>query len=118
VSDQPGTDPFDDASARLDALTREVDALEGDVRAGAERLRAAIERVRSSLEEARSQAASAAGAPAGHAPDADVDGARLTALDLVLRGTPRDQAASELAEKFPGVDAALLLDEVAEASAG
>jgi hypothetical protein len=118
VSDQPGTDPFDEASARLDALTREVDALEGDVRAAAERLRAAIGRARSSLEQARSEAADAAAVPTGHAPDADVDGARLTALDLVLRGTPRDQAASELAEKFPGVDAGLLLDEVGEDSAG
>ena len=116
MSQQPGTGPLDDASARLDALTREVDALEDDVRAAAERLRGAIERVRSSLDEASAQ--SAAPAAAGHAPDADVDGARLTALDLVLRGTPRDEAASELAQKVPGVNAALLLDEVAEASVG
>ena len=103
----------DEARARLDALAREVDALEGDVRAAAERLRAGIDRVRSSLDEVAS-----APAGAGHDPDADVDGARLTALDLVLRGTPRDEAASILGEKFPGVDGGLLFDEVAQASTG
>ena len=72
----------DEARARLDALAREVDALEGDVRAAAERLRAGIDRLRGSLEELAS-----APAGAGHEPGADVDGARLTALDLVLRGT-------------------------------
>ena len=83
------------------------------MRAAAERLRAGIERVRDSL--AGLEFAAPGG---GHAPGADVDGARLTALDLVLRGTPHAEAASMLAEKFPGVDAGLLLDEVAETSAG
>jgi hypothetical protein len=98
---------------RLDALLREVDALEGDVRAASERLRAGIERARADLEQLEGDSA-----PAGHAPEADVDGARLTALDLVLRGTSRDEAAALLGEKFPGVDAGLLLDEVEQASAG
>ena len=84
------------------------------MRAASERLRAGIERVRGSLEELASVAAPGG----GHAPGADVDGARLTALDLVLRGTPHAEAASTAGEKFPGVDAGLLLDEVAEASAG
>ena len=103
----------DEAHARIDALAREVDALEGDVRAASERLRAGIDRLRGSLDQLASVPAAD-----GHKPGADVDGARLTALDLVLRGTPRDEAAATLGEKFPGVDGGLLFDEVSKASTG
>jgi hypothetical protein len=114
MTEDTGPGPLDEARSRLDALTREVDALEGDVRAAAERLRAGIARLRGSLEDLEN----APTAVAGHAPGADVDGARLTALDLVLRETPRAEAESMLSEKFPGIDAGLLLDDVAQASAG
>ncbi len=44
---------------------------------------------------------------------ADVAGARLVALDLILRGVPRDEAVLRLAADYPGVDAAALVDEAA-----
>ncbi len=94
--------------ARLDALTREADALEDDVRAAAERLRAGLAKLREEIE-ARAASTVTAG---GHDPGADVDGARLTALDLVLRGKPRTEAHALLADEFPGIDAGLLLDEI------
>lgn len=103
--------------SRLDALRREVDALEDDVRSAAERLRAGLTRIREGAEELASRSARPAAA-GGHAPGADVDGARLTALDLVLRKTPRADARALLEKQFPGVDAGLLLDEVAATSPG
>ncbi len=106
ASDDDGT--LGEVGARLDALTREADALEGDVRAAAERLRAGLAKLREEIEGRAADPVT----EGRHDPGADVDGARLTALDLVLRGTPRTEARALLAEKFPGVDAGLLLDEI------
>jgi DivIVA domain-containing protein len=51
-----------------------------------------------------------AAAPAGG--DADVEGARLVALNMALNGTPRADTDQYLAENFDLPDRALLLDEV------
>ncbi len=113
--DGPENAPLRDVKARLDALTHEAEALEGDVRAGVERLRAGLARVREEVDALGAHVL--AGERAGrHASGADVDGARLTALDLVLRDTPRSQARSVIVAQFPGVDADLLLDEIAGTS--
>lgn len=96
-----------DITARIDALSREAEALEGDVNAAMRRLREGLARVRDEVDALAASATSGA-----HEPGADVDGARLTALDLVLQDTPRSDAMSLIAEQFPGVDAGLLLDEI------
>lgn len=99
-------DPRGDALTRLDAVERELDALVEGVRAGASRLKADIARLRAGIEELSEPAP----VPEPLA-DPDTEGARLVALDLVLRGTPREEAVLRLAADFPGVDAARLVDE-------
>ena len=101
----------DEVLARLDALSSEAQALEGDVRAAVDRLRAGLARVRDEVE-ALGGAEVDGAQHASHAVGADIDGARLTALDLVLRDTPRDQARSLISGQFPGVDVDALLDEL------
>jgi hypothetical protein len=54
----------------------------------------------------------------GDAPEGAEEGARLVALDLVMRGTERTRAEQELAQSFPGVDAARLLDEATRTVGG
>lgn len=46
------------------------------------------------------------------APDGNVEGARLVALNMALNGTPREETARYLAEKFSLSDRDRLLDEV------
>jgi hypothetical protein len=50
----------------------------------------------------------------GHQPEvaADVDGARLVALNMALNGTPRDETDRYLSENFQLDDRMTLLDEV------
>jgi hypothetical protein len=51
--------------------------------------------------------------PAAAAGDeADVEGARLVALNMALNGTSRDETAKYLADNFDLSDRAALLDEV------
>ncbi len=116
MSTDPSQDPRREPLARLDALEDELAALVATLRDGASRLRDEIAHVRASIEalpDPRSEPeppAAAAGAPG------DAEGARLVALDLVLSGTPRDEAVLRLAAEFPGVDAAALLDEAGATS--
>lgn len=70
------------------------------------------------------------GAGAGGAAGADVDSdgstsaggsaddAKLIALNMALNGTARGETDSYLADNFPGVDRAALLDEVYDSTAG
>ena len=50
--------------------------------------------------------------PAPAAPDADVEGARLVALNMALSGTSREETDRYLAENFALADREALLDEV------
>ena len=111
MSEGPEKKPTSDVTAWIDALSREAEALEGDVHAAVQRLRAGLARVRDEVD-ALASAAAPSGLVGAHEPGADIDGARLTALDLVLQDTPRSEARSLIAEQFPGVDAGLLLDEI------
>ena len=114
MSTDPSHDPRREPLARLDALEDELATLVAMLRDGAGRLREEIARVRSSIE-ALPEPASAP--PAAHnGSGGDAEGARLVALDLVLSGTPRDEAVLRLAAEFPGVDAAALLDEAGATS--
>lgn len=137
--------PRDDALERLEALERELDALGEVVRQRIALLRAEIAHARGSVHELHAHAAPPAeletfedsGAPpaaaqaehaeptplaeppvGGDAPEGAEDGARLVALDLVTRGTGRDEALLRLADSFPGVDAARVYDEATAALGG
>lgn len=115
-----------DALERLDAVERELAQLEESVRATTARLRGEVARARAAVHDLHGSALAPAPpapapepepAPAAAAPVADAepqdDGARLVALDLVLRDVPRADAERELQASFPGSDAARLLDEAA-----
>ena len=135
----------DEALARLEALEHELEALADTVRQSVSRLRGEIAHARGGVHELHSRAAAAgvlvvfadaggepADPPAGHAeptplheppvggdaPEGAEDGARLVALDLVTRGTDRDEALARLSESFPGVDAGRVYDEAAAALGG
>ncbi len=132
----------DEALERLETLEQELDALADTVRQRVARLRAEIAHTRGSVHDLHARAATtgerevfedSTAAPAepvaapveptpldeppvgGDAPEGADDGARLVALDLVTRGTDRDEALLRLSESFPGVDAARVLDEAAAA---
>jgi hypothetical protein len=103
-----------DADPRAEALTR-IAALEqelGGLADAAARLRGELALVRASVEAIPDPPPEPVPAPPPAAP-ADDSGARLVALDLVLRGVPRDEAVLRLAADYPGVDVATLLDEAA-----
>jgi hypothetical protein len=51
-------------------------------------------------------------------PDGDEAGARLTALNMALGGTPRDETARYLTEHYALADAEALLDDVYDRAGG
>lgn len=114
-----------DALDRLDAVERELAQLEENVRATTARLRGEVARARAAVHDLHGSAVAPPRAPEPvHDPEPvpeeptpatepQDDGARLVALDLVLRDVPRADAERELRASFPGSDAARLLDEAA-----
>lgn len=52
--------------------------------------------------------------PAASADAVDLEGARLVALNLAFDGASREDAAAQLAEHYPGMDAEALLHEIYE----
>ena len=110
-----------EALERLDVVERELAALEENVRATAARLRGEVARARAAVHDLHSSALTPPPAPEpvveepAPEPDAEPqdDGARLVALDLVMRDVPRADAERELQASFPGSDAARLLDDAA-----
>ena len=116
-----------DALDRLDAVERELAQLEESVRATTARLRGEVARARAAVHDLHASAVAPPRAPEpvpepepepvpeepAPATEPQDDGARLVALDLVLRDVPRADAERELRASFPGSDAARLLDEAA-----
>jgi len=112
-----------EALERLDVVERELAQLEESVRGTAARLRSEVARARAAVHDLHGSALTPPPAPAPEPvvdePAADVDaepqddGARLVALDLVMRDVPRADAERELRASFPGSDAARLLDDAA-----
>lgn len=101
----------DSALARLEALQRRADSFQAAVAEQLAGLRAEIGSAREAVAELH-----AAQEPAPDPlPEPADEGARLVALDLVTRGTPRDEAVLRLAEAFPGVDVARVFDDAAAA---
>ena len=113
---------------RLDEIERELGTLLDALRASGGRLTDNLARLReqaAALDAAGEPpeedfAAPAPGAHAGSSaaatPSANGDdaGARLTALNMALSGTPREETARYLAEHFELADAEALLDDVYE----
>ena len=99
-------DPREDALARIAALEARLAAHAHEAGALGDELaavRAAVEAIPAAPEPE----------PEHDDADADLSGARLVALDMVMSGVPRDEAVLRLAADFPGVDVATLLDEAA-----
>ncbi|MFM8761649.1 MAG: hypothetical protein ACKOQ0_05160 [Solirubrobacterales bacterium] len=103
---------------RLDRVEEQLGRLLDEVRAASAEIAAEIGRLRVELPDL---AAEPAPAPApsplseppvgGDAPEGDVEGARLVALELVMRGESDDEARRHLESAFPGVDAAAVLEK-------
>jgi hypothetical protein len=116
-----------EALERLDVVERELAQLEESVRGTAARLRGEVARARAAVHDLHGSALTppppepepepeqVADEPA---PEPQDDGARLVALDLVMRDVPRADAERELQASFPGSDAARLLDEAAAGLGG
>ena len=118
-----------EALERLDVVERELAQLEESVRATAARLRGEVARARAAVHDLHGSALAPPPADVEPAPSAATirrpsrtpspdDGARLVALDLVMRDVPRADAERELQASFPGSDAARLLDEAAASLGG
>ena len=114
-----------EALERLDMVERELAQLEESVRGTAARLRGEVARARAAVHDLHGSALTPAPPTPEPEPVADEpapepqdDGARLVALDLVMRDVPRADAERELQASFPGSDAARLLDEAAAGLGG
>jgi len=125
MADSPHSDPHDlrtDALARIDAVERSLEQLAATVRSTAADIQQELSEVRLSVLEMHRHAVSKP-APApeaavgGDAPEGNVEGARLVALDLIGRGVGAEEAKQKLTDTFPGIDADRVLQEVS-ASAG
>lgn len=103
---------------RLDRVEEQLGRLLDEVRAASAEIAAEVGRLRVELPDL---AAEPAPAPApsplseppvgGDAPEGDIEGARLVALELVMRGESDDEARRHLESAFPGVDAAAVLEK-------
>ncbi len=125
MADSLPSDPHElrtDALARIDAVERSLEQLAATVRSTAADLQHELGEIRLSVLEMHSQAVSKP-APApeaavgSDAPEGNVEGARLVALDLIGRGVGAEEAKQKLTDTFPGIDADRVLQEVG-ASAG
>jgi len=109
-----------EALQRLDVVERELAQLEESVRGTAARLRGEVARARAAVHDLHGSALTPPEPEPEPEPDPEPqdDGARLVALDLVMRDIPRADAERELQASFPGSDAARLLDEAAASLGG
>ena len=105
-----------DALARIAVLEARLQAhaqAAGELREQLGAVRAAVDAIPPAPVTAPAPLAAPEPAPAPAGDDADLAGARLVALDMVMSGVPRDAAVLRLAADFPGIDVATLLDEAA-----
>lgn len=102
---------------RLDRIEAELNRLLAEVRAASAEIAAEIGRLRVEIPDLSAPAAAPAPTPlaeppvGGDAPEGDVEGARLVALELVMRGEGDEEARRHLEATFPGVDAASVLEQ-------
>ena len=114
-----GPEPRAEALRRIDELESALAALTGE----AARLRDEVAGLRDSV--AAIEQSPPAPAPPEPAPaepvaadDERLAGARLVALDLVLGGVPRDEAVLRMADEFPDLDVAALVDDAVDGHGG
>lgn len=105
---------------RLDRVEEQLGRLLDEVRAASAEIAAEIGRLRVELPDLAAEPPPApAPAPSplseppvgGDAPEGDVEGARLVALELVMRGESDEEARRHLESAFPGVDAVAVLEK-------
>ncbi len=115
--------------SRLDELEQELGTLLESLRRSGERLTEGLARLHEDVATAGGDApappdeppvAAAPATPAEPAAplDGDEAGARLTALNMALGGTPREETARYLAEHYSLADPEALLDDVYDRAAG
>ena len=103
---------------RLDRVEEQLGRLLDEVRAASAEIAAEIGRLRVELPDLATEPPPAP-APSplseppvgGDAPEGDVEGARLVALGLVMRGESDEEARRHLESAFPGVDAVAVLEK-------
>ena len=96
-------------------IRREAEDDVRELRARVDAARKRLDAVRAELDAVAASLQGAAGPPSpaeARAPAADVEGARLIALNMALNGTPREETAKYLDENFSLQDAGGLLEEV------
>lgn len=104
---------------RLDRVEEQLGRLLDEVRAASAEIAAEVGRLRVELPDI---AATPAPAPTplteppvgGDAPEGDLEGARLVAMELLMRGEDEETATKHLKEAFPGVDGAAVLAQTRE----
>lgn len=114
----------EDQLDRLDRVEEQLNRLLGEVRSAAAEIAAEVGRLRVEIPDLARPAAPAAPAPGptplseppagGDAPEGDSEGARLVALELVMRGEDEAAAVEHLEGAFPGVDAVAVLAQTRE----
>ncbi len=115
--------------SRLDELERELGGLLEALRQSGERLTDGLARLHEDVAAVGDDETPAAAEPAEAAPappatepaaplDGDEAGARLTALNMALGGTPREETARYLAEHYSLADPEALLDDVYDRAGG
>lgn len=106
-----------DLRSRLDDVQRELSGVLDSVRRSTERLSEGLDRLHED-EAPREEAAPDEAAPAAAPLDGDEAGARLTALNMALGGTAREETARYLAEHYSLADREALLDDVYDRAGG
>ena len=117
-----------DLRARLDEVERELGGLLDVLRRSGERLSESLARLHEDAADTAPPGAAVApdepvtprdeAAPAEPPLDGDEAGARLTALNMALGGTSREETARYLAEHYSLADPKALLDDVYERAGG
>ena len=110
---------------RLDRVEEELNRLLAEVRSASAEIAAEIGRLRVEIPDLAATPVPAAELPkrptplteppvGGDAPEGDVEGARLVAMELLMRGEDEEAARGHLEEAFPGVDGASVLAQTRE----
>lgn len=107
---------------RLDRVEAQLNRLLAEVRSASAEIAAEIGRLRVEIPDLATAAPAPVAPPTplteppvgGDAPEGDIEGARLVALELVMRGEDDATAARHLEGAFPGVDAAAVLAQTRE----
>ena len=110
---------------RLDRIEEELNRLLAAVRGASAEIAAEIARLRVEIPDLAAAPAPVAEVPkrptplteppvGGDAPEGDVEGARLVAMELLMRGEDEQAATKHLEDAFPGVDGASVLAQTRE----